>query len=88
MRPDLPVGAGAGAATEAEREITRLLYEAIPEKELARLRQLPIGRIENGGIIRGNWYMTQVVASYNNTRKDQQEIIEWFERALIGVRAG
>ena len=82
-RPVLPVS--DFHVKEAEKEVITRLYNAIPLVELLNLRALLPGVIINGGFVRLNCDMANVVASYNNTRASESQIVEWFERALLGI---
>lgn len=73
------------------RHLVVALDQAIPEDEWRELLERvvesgiypPTMYIENGGFFRGSISPDLRVASYNNTRKNEQEVIEWFERAIL-----
>lgn len=71
-----------------DSELLSALYRAIPREDLVVLNRGD--KMINGGfnyISRYFWNDPHIevsaVASYNNTRKDEQEIIDWFERAKL-----
>lgn len=52
------------------------------DRAITELPALSPGAMRNGGTMRGVHRPTSRVASYNNTVKDEDEIVAWFERAL------
>lgn len=86
--PVLPIEFGNhGYWSREAREVVKRLYYAIPASDVNLLRLLPPGIVINEGYVRGGHDMLNVVASYNNTRANEQEIVEWFERALLDIQA-
>jgi hypothetical protein len=69
--------------------VLRLLSDAIPEAEMEALHRRAQTSTnscytENGGLYYDDIVDTRSrVASWNNTRPSEKEIIEWFERALL-----
>lgn len=70
--------------------IVCLLHDAIPLDKLAEYKQLCDTNQNgyryqkvNGGTPRGYDGVLAVVTGYNNTRKDEAEIIEWIQDAQI-----
>lgn len=83
----------ADAPSVSFTELVTALDNAIPPEGFAALRQRVIaagcdpqdqyGYTENGGYWRGDIAAAQRVASWSNTRANAQEVIEWFEQAIL-----
>lgn len=63
-----------------KKELIEALIRAIPESEIELLSN------KHGIDLQKYRYKDRVIALYNDTREDQQEIVDWYERALIGIR--
>lgn len=65
------------------RRLVNLLDRTIPEDELNRLKYMYQKGVRtlNGGTFRGFESSDSRVATYNNTRENDQEIRAWYERA-------
>lgn len=72
---------------DEEKELIELLFEAIPEEDKRRLSTVTEGAVINGGTSRGWKDKIHAVATYNNTIPGEQGIIDWFERALVGIKS-
>lgn len=62
-------------------QLVAKLDRAIPPEDLAILESLGPGAKLNGGTIRYMGIPLGRVTSFNNTRKNEQEILDWIERA-------
>lgn len=68
----------SGNYNETYRDLMPRMNAAIGEEGREEIRHYPPHMIVNGGISRG----PSGICTFNNTRKDVSEIIEWIDRAL------
>lgn len=59
-------------------DLYRIMNSAIGDEGKAEIAHYPYGLKVNGGTSRG----TDTLCTFNNTRKDESEIIDWIDRAL------
>lgn len=76
-----------GLAGKAWTGTARFHNEAEPllsvlDQSIVQLPNIASGAKMNGGTSRGTERASSRIATYNNTRTSEDEIVEWFERAL------
>lgn len=76
---------------EHDETMRRLLVSVITPEELQELYDLKTGDQVNGGFVGSHGtpespHTSGMVASYNNTRRGESEIVHWFDRAIRACR--
>lgn len=64
-------------------DLYRVLDRAIGDEGLSELGNYSPGQKINGGTMRCMDDLQNRIASFNNTRPSEQEILEWIDRAII-----